>query len=284
VKEAGDQRSSATAVQREIAPGSAAGRAGSPPIGSLAWGSRGRGALTLGEQLTLARQAILAQIADLPSFIRASLARKSADSAMVVGRKPPDTKLAQRALELAGETSSSPLLGHCLRCWLWADLFSQRDMVAVDEELLYVACILHDLALTDTFRAGPLDQVDCFAVRGGEVARDMLLEFGAERPFSERVAEAITLHMNVRVPRGLGGEAHLLHAAAHLDVAGTRAGEIAIEARAAILQEHPRDRFAAEFGRLMLREKSERPRSRAALLWRLGMKLPLTHNPLDRGG
>lgn len=271
-----------TATRGETTRASSLRGSRSAAIGTLGWGSRGRGELTLGEQLTLARQATVAQIADLPSFIRASLGRSSADSALVTGRKAPDSKLAQEALELAREASSGPLLGHCLRCWLWADLFSQRDGVAVDEELLYVACVLHDLALTDAYRAGPLDQVDCFAVHGGELVRDKLLELGAEQAFSEQAAEAISLHMNVRVPRALGGEAHLLHAAAHLDVAGTRAGEIPVEARRAVLEKYPRQGFAAEFGRLMLREKSERSRSRAALLWRLGMKLPLTHNPLDR--
>jgi hypothetical protein len=32
----------------------------------------------------------------------------------------------------------------------------------------------------------------------------------------------------------------------------------------------------------MRREAAERPNSRAALLWRLGMRLPISHNPLDR--
>jgi hypothetical protein len=84
------------------------------------------------------------------------------------------------------------------------------------------------------------------------------------------------------VPRALGAEAHLLHAAAHLDVAGSRVADLPTASIRAVLDAHPRDGFAAQFRQLMRREAAERPRSRAALLWRVGMRLPLAHNPLDR--
>jgi hypothetical protein len=154
--------------------------------------------------------------------------------------------------------------------------------VGHDPELLYVACVLHDVGLTDTYQPDPVAGPLCFAVHGGETAYMLLLTEGAADAFAEQVADAIALHMNVRVPRRLGGEAHLLHAAAHLDVAGTRAGDLPAQARRAVVAAHPRDGFPVLFAQLMQREARERPRSRAALMWRLGMALPLSHNPLDR--
>jgi hypothetical protein len=240
----------------------------------------GRG-LTLREQFALASKATLAQTRALPSQVRASLsASRAGDSALSTGRQPPDSRLVRDAVELAASVTAAPLLGHCLRCWLWADLFAQLDGIAPDSELLYVACWLHDLALTDAHQ--PPAEVNCFAVHGGNLARGELVARGATDEFAERVAEAITLHMNVEVPRTFGDEAYLLHAAAHLDVAGRRAGDLQPAAIQAVLFEHPRDGFVKQFGDAMRREAAQRPRSRAALLWRLGMRLPMTHNPLDR--
>ncbi len=76
--------------------------------------------------------------------------------------------------------------------------------------------------------------------------------------------------------------AHLLYAGAHLDVAGTRAGDLPRQTIREVVAKYPRDGFPACVADLMRREAAERPNSRAALLWRLGMRLPVTHNPLDR--
>ncbi|MGW1617290.1 HD domain-containing protein [Streptomyces sp. NPDC002285] len=181
---------------------------------------------------------------------------------------------------MASATYPDALLAHCLRSWLLGDLIAQLDQIAFDPELLYIACLLHDLALTESHRPTARDR--CFAVHGGTVARDLLADWGAEPAFAEQVAEAITLHMNAQVPVGRGAEAHLLHDAAHLDVVGTRLTEIPRSALRSVVRAHPRQGFAAEFGRLMKHEAATRPRSRAALGWRMGMRLPLHCNPLDR--
>jgi hypothetical protein len=146
--------------------------------------------------------------------------------------------------------------------------------------LLYVACLLHDIALTDRYR--PPQSAACFAVHGGEVARTTLRSLGVEASYADEVAKTIALHMNIRVPVGTGREAHLLHIGAYLDVAGSRAGDLPRQAIREVVAKHPRDGFPTCFATLMRRESTERPHSRAALLWRLGMRLPLQHNPLDR--
>lgn len=251
-------------------------------VGTLAWARRSRGALRRRDQLLLARQAAIAQLAALPRAARKSLlGDRGGRSALAAAAAPPDSRLTREAFELASEASTPAMLGHSLRCWLWGDLFAQLDDVDHDPEALYIASLLHDIALTEAHRPRSTDGVACFAVHGAEVARSVLADRGAEEALVRDVAEAICLHMNVEVPRAFGAEAHLLHAAAQLDVAGVRARELQRAAVTEVLAAHPRDGFPDEFGQLMRREEGERPRSRAALLWRLGMKRPLTHNPLD---
>ncbi len=237
--------------------------------------------LDLAAKLRFARAAVFAQLSGVPDQLRARLTAGPGTSTLTTDREPPDTALTRDVIELARSSYQEPLLGHCLRTWLWADLLGGRDGIKPDEELLYVACLLHDIALTDRHRPPP--GAACFAVYGGEVARTTLAELGADPSYADDVAQAIALHMNVHVPPSQGLEAHLLHAGAHLDVAGTRAGELPRQTIREVVAKHPRDGFPSCFATAMRRESAERPDSRAALLWRLGMRLPLNHNPLDRG-
>jgi pimeloyl-ACP methyl ester carboxylesterase len=230
--------------------------------------------VTLGEQLRYARQAMLAQAGELLTR------RRAHRSALARGAAPPDSRYARESLETARASLERPILQHSLRCWLWADLFAQIDSVKYDPEALYVACLLHDVGLGERFAPPP--QATCFAVHGSEVARRELLGWGAPAPLADRAAEAIAHHMDVHVPVADGAEAHLLHAAAHLDVAGTRGGELSGSQRLEVLRRHPRDGFRPAFAACMRREARLRPRSRAAVSWRLGMRVPMALNPLER--
>ena len=238
------------------------------------------GELDLKAKLRFAREAVLAQLTGLPGMVRAHLTDGPKTPVLLTLSVPPDTALARNVLDLARSSYPDPLLGHCLRTWLWADLFGTLDGLAPDAEALYVASLLHDIALTDRFR--PDESAACFAIHGSEVARTTLRSLGAEASYADEVARAIALHMDTHVPRDRGTEAYLLQAGAHLDVAGTRAADLPRTAIREVVARHPRDGFPACFGTLMRRESTERPNSRAALLWRLGMRLPLHHNPLDR--
>ncbi|MEI8409664.1 MULTISPECIES: HD domain-containing protein [unclassified Kribbella] len=231
-------------------------------------------------KLRFARAAVFAQLSGVPDQLRARLTAGPGTPVLLADREPPDTAVTREVVEVARSSYQGPLLGHCLRTWLWADLFGRRDGIKPDEELLYVACLLHDIALTDRHRPPP--EAACFAVHGGEVARTTLISLGVDSSYADDVAQAIALHMNVHVPADQGVEAHLLHAGAHLDVAGTRAGDLPRQAIRDVVAQHPRDGFPDCFATLMRRESAERPNSRAAILWRLGMSLPLNHNPLDR--
>jgi HD domain-containing protein len=182
-----------------------------------------------------------------------------------LAERPPDTAFVRAALDTARAASSDMLLHHCLRTWLWADLVAQIDRIPHDPELLYVACVLHDLGLTPSHWC----RTDaCFAVEGARAAYELATVHGY--PHADALADVICLHLNAVVPVRRGAEAHLLHAGAAMDVVGARVGQIPAHTRAQVLQRHTRDGFLDQMLALGAQQRHNRPRSRIALLQRFG--------------
>jgi hypothetical protein len=244
--------------------------------GALAWARATHGVLGRHERSALARQAVGAQLRAMPGTVRALLggggrAARAWDPDLL----PPDTALAANAFALAASACSPALLGHCLRTWLWGTLFAELDGVPYDDEVFYLAALLHDLDLgADTPGEG------CFAVTGAWRAGEALRAGDAPPRLGDEVTVAIILHLDLAVPPRIGPEAYLLQAGSHLDVAGTRAVDLPRETRRAVVARHPRDGVAAEMARRFAVEAERNPHSRAAVLWRCGLRLPIALNPV----
>ena len=77
-------------------------------------------------------------------------------------------------------------------------------------------------------------------MRGAGAAREFARGAGLAPAAQERVAEAITLHVNVSVGLEHGPEAHLLNAGTALDVTGLRYWELPEGAADAVVARYPR--------------------------------------------
>jgi hypothetical protein len=175
--------------------------------------------------------------------------------------------------------SPQRLVNHCHRTYAWAMLLSHRDRLRPDPEMLYVASMLHDLALTDAYRdANPMV---CFGARGGVAAADWAHHRGWPDHRCATLADAISLHLNMRVDPKHGPEAHLLQAGAAVDVIGLRLWEISRETVDGVVARYPMLNLIdglAEF------EFEARPHTRAQLLTRwLMFATMMRHSPLQRG-
>jgi hypothetical protein len=252
-------------------------------IGTTAWAEATDGVLDARARLRFARAAVATELRRLPAGLRGRLANGGGGHVLDAARLVPDTPLAREVGALAAALVPEPLLGHSLRTWLWASLLAAHDHVDHDDELLYAASLLHDLGLTDDHRTGFPDRSGCFAVDGGRRARALLLERSAPASAADEIAEAITLHMNTTVTLMSGPTAHLLHMGAHLDVVGRRAADLPDAVVAAGVARFPRDGFSSCFTELMRREATERPHSRAGVLWRLGMRVAISRAALPDG-
>ena len=170
------------------------------------------------------------------------------------------TPAAEAALVVATRFYSPALLNHCVRSYLWGEMYGAAHDIPVDEELLYVAAMLHDIGLTeafDTYKAP-------FEVAGGDLAWVFGVATGWSPDRAARASEIIVLHMRDDVPATVDPEAHLLQVATAWDVAGRRPEEFPPDARADVLADYPRLGFGAEFLACFQDQARRKPDSAAA--------------------
>ena len=101
-------------------------------------------------------------------------------------------------------TESAQIAGHSIRSFLFARLLAEQegcaDDAAYDEDLLFAACVLHDLGL-GTLAPGAAR----FEVEGADLAAALLAKHGVAAADVDRVWEAIALHSSLGIAdrRGL---------------------------------------------------------------------------------
>ena len=197
-------------------------------------------------------------------------------SSAVVSLSVPDSAAAGAALEVATAYCSPALLHHSVRSYHWAAEFARQQQVAVDQELLYVAAVLHDLGLVAAFDSHRLD----FEHAGGHVAWVFAAAAGWPVRRRDRVAEVIVAHMAEAVDPVVDPEGYALEAATAFDISGRDIG-IPADLRAAVLAAHPRAGLAAEFTACFADQAARKPTSTAAAAVRTGIAERIARNPLD---
>jgi hypothetical protein len=125
----------------------------------------------------------------------------------------PAGPLADAVLSLAQRTESTPVTDHSIRSFLFARLLADQDGsagdAAYDENLLFAACIMHDLGL-GTSAPGK----ERFEVEGADLAAGLLRQHDLAAADVDRVWEAIALHSSV----GIAGRCGLLTRLTHKGV------------------------------------------------------------------
>jgi hypothetical protein len=249
-------------------------------IGTPDWGAASNGRLTRGETLHLAGMVVQAQARELLDRLagRSETWRRRRDRVDPDQVPTPDTAMVRHAEEEARDVYGAPLALHCHRTYWWGALLAQFDELALDSELLLVASLLHDLGLAPS--ALPRVRDCCFAHEGATQAHALVKRWGWDAPRADRVAEAISLHLNPVVDAAAyGAEAALLARGATLDVIGAGRRRLPARALAEVDRRFPRNGFAAEIlGTITYGHASG---TRAAFL-APGFAALARRNPLDR--
>ncbi len=169
----------------------------------------------------------------------------------------PDSALAKQATELVRELSDDVVLNHCLRSYAFGCVLGCQDRLKFDRELFYLACVMHDLGLTDRYAGEP----QSFEYVGAKVAHEFCLDRSLEPHKAALVHDAIALHAAVGIAHKREPEVALVHYGAGLDVIGIRLDEIPKHALTEVLSQYPRLDFKRVFGDLLLRQAEKKPKS-----------------------
>jgi hypothetical protein len=192
--------------------------------------------------------------------------------------RPPETPAARAARDVAERYCSPALLAHSVRSWAFALAFAEVEgLTRIDEELLYVAALVHDLGLVPAFDAVRVP----FETAGGEVGWVLTAGAGWEPRRRQRVVEVVERHMWPAVEAAEDPEGHLLEIATGLDISGARPDALPEAFLREVLAAHPRGDLAAEFGGCLLEQAARKPGSQAARLVASGLEARLAANPLE---
>jgi hypothetical protein len=189
----------------------------------------------------------------------------------------PVTPAADAALSVATRFCSAALLNHAIRSYLWGAMYGTAHGIAFDDELYYVAALLHDIGLTEAFDSHRLP----FEEAGGQLAWVFGVAAGWPAERAARVSEIIVQHMRDEVTPADDPESHILQVATNWEVAGRRPEEFAPDARAEMLARYPRLGFGAEFLACFEDQASRKPGSAAAAAVDNDAARRIAANPLD---
>jgi HD domain len=158
------------------------------------------------------------------------------------------------------------LVNHSYRTYVWAAIVAAHERLEYDEEVVYVASLLHDTGLSDAHQieAPP----NCFSLIGAEAAVSCAADGGWDRARRDMAAEAIVMHLNLRVRPVDGIEAYLTAAGTSLDAVGARWWLIDPATRDAVLERYPRRGVKEGFVERFRSEAKTHPGSRAQYYWR----------------
>jgi HD domain len=190
----------------------------------------------------------------------------------------PDTGIARGAAALVIASEPPFLVNHSERTFrLGGQLLDAADR-AFDPELLYVASMLHDIALGTQFD----DDITPFHLTGAAIAAKY--EVDADRPVADAslVFDAIALHLELTTAGDTRPEVAGVHLGAAADVAGLRLDQIDPELHDAIVAESPRLGMKQAFIEVIRVEAQHKPYSAAAALIRsLGFLDFIKNAPFD---
>jgi HD domain len=179
------------------------------------------------------------------AVFRQSTPQIKADSvrlpAMVAGIRLVDSAIARRAVELSRDCSAPFLFNHTVRTYLFGSLAGRALGQQFDEEVLFLACVLHDLGLTERFQ-GDLP----FEIQGAQAAKQFLIDNAYPKEGAEMVWDGIAMH-----PLAIGQfkrpEIALVGAGAGADVLGPDSSQVTKNDIGEILRAFPRLGFKTAF-------------------------------------
>jgi HD domain len=148
------------------------------------------------------------------------------------------TKVATEALY---DCAPPYLVNHSLRTFFFGALIGRRKRFRFDEEVLFLACALHDLGLTPKYVGGLP-----FELQGAQAARRILSSAGLTADKTQLVWDGIAMHPHA-ISSFQQPEILLVAAGAGADVVGEGLSDLSQENVQSVLKAIPRLQFKRRF-------------------------------------
>ena len=174
---------------------------------------------------------------------------------VVAGIRLVDSKIAQKATALAQSVYPRYLFNHAVRTYLLGVMAGRARGQHFDEELLFLACILHDLGLTERFEG---DRP--FEIQGAESAKHFLEENAYTTEGVQTVWDGIAMHASA-IGQFKRPEIALVGEGAGADVLGPDRAQINKGDMDEILKAFPRLGFKNAFIQTCAEVLRKHPRS-----------------------
>src|SRR5271168_17649 len=179
----------------------------------------------------------------------------------IAGIRLPDSALAQKAVDLAYRVSPPVVWTHVVRTFVFGALVGQSQKLRYDEELFFLASVLHDLGLTAEFRGA-----ERFEVVGADAADAFLKDQGLNPERRDIIWDAIALHTSIGIASRKRPEIALVHIGAGMDVIGRQVDQLPPNLVEAIIEALPRHDFKNAFFKELIDTIAQAPQS-AAMTW-----------------
>jgi hypothetical protein len=128
----------------------------------------------------------------------------------------PTGPLAEASLSITQRSESTAIAAHSIRSFLYARILAMHEGVARDaayrEDLLFAACVMHDLGL-GAHAAGQAR----FEVEGADLAATVMTGHGATAAEVDQVWEAIALHSSPGIADRRGPLTYLTYKGVFMD-------------------------------------------------------------------
>lgn len=179
----------------------------------------------------------------------------------IAGVRIPDSALAKKAVDLSFSVSPAVVHAHAIRTFVFGALVGQAQKQRYDEELFFLAAVLHDLGLTAKFRG-----LERFEVVGADAADAFLKDQDVEPERRAIIWDAIALHTSVGIATRKRPEIALVHIGAGADVIGRGLDKLPKNLVAETIELLPRYDFNNAFLKVLVDTIAHAPQN-AAMTW-----------------
>jgi HD domain len=169
--------------------------------------------------------------------------------------QPPATALSVEIGQLL-EQHAPVVRAHCHRSYQFAAALAKADGVELDDEVLYLGTLLHDVG----FSPGGDGSVR-FEIRGANTVRTLLLDHGMERDRVGNVWDCIAMHASSALARHKSPETRYSSRGTSVDVRGSGAEVLDPSFVRTVLDRWPRHDFPRLFPEVLRDEVRANPES-----------------------